>query len=44
MKEYKEFEHIPEPFFVSKPWKNERYSQEELGEYELTERNHMAMG
>ena len=44
MKEYKEFEEIPEPFFVSKPWKEKGHKQEEVGEYELTERNTLAMG
>ena len=35
MKEYIEFDHIPEPFFLSKPYKKNRYEYEEPGEHEL---------
>ena len=36
MKEYVEFESIPEPFFLSKPFKKNRYEFEDPGEHELS--------
>ena len=36
MREYVEFESIPEPFFLSKPFKKNKHEFEDPGEHELS--------